>query len=433
MQNIDIIQNSLDYIEINLTAELHIEDLAKAAGFSQYHYYRVFEHLVGLPVGQYITHRKLLHAAYAISQGETVITVALQYGFCTSSGFYRAFVREFGCGPQEYVRTHTVQRPYAIKLLQETHIMISQKKLQKVLAHWQLQQAPIFDFYYTGTGQRADNLWRIGQNYVIKVGTNAAGLYRHIQLSRALYSRGFSISLPVSTPDGRDLVEENELYFYLSTILHGQPVNCRDLYLGNNSLARQIGSAIGHLDVALKDLDAEFICNEPDLPELLANRALPAVRAMVPLSDAFCTSFLRTFSLFWSNLPRQPIHRDPNPSNLILQNSNTIGFLDFELSERNIRIFDPCYAATAILSEAFSNPELDRESWFYILHEIFLGYDSTAHLTADEWQAIPYVLFAIELICISFFSSFEKYKALTEVNLAMLQWLLDSQARLILF
>ena len=79
MQNIDIIQKSLDYIEDNLTAEFQPAELAQAAGFSQYHYYRVFAHLVGLPVKQYITHRRLLHAAYAISCGETAIAAALRY------------------------------------------------------------------------------------------------------------------------------------------------------------------------------------------------------------------------------------------------------------------------------------------------------------------------------------------------------------------
>lgn len=430
MQNIDIIQKSLDYIEENLTAEISPEELAALAGFSRCHYSRIFENLVGLPVGQYITHRRLLYAAYDISLGDTVIIAALRYGFCTSSGFYRAFVREFGCGPSAYVKAHTVHRPYPIKLLQEAHIMISQKRLREVLTHWDLPSPVISDFYYAGTGQRADNLWRIGTDMVLKVGTNTAGLRRHIQISRALSDRGFPVSLPVPTTDGDDFLVEQSLYFCLSTLLQGTPVDCRALYLGDHVLPYRVGTAIGQLDQVLQDFDETFVCNAPDLLSLLTDRALPTVQAMAPLSPSFCTEFVETFSSLYPALPKQPIHRDPNPDNIILQDSGAIGFLDFELSERNIRIFDPCYGATAILSEAFTDPSLERDAWFGILRQILHGYDSVVLLTPAEWQAIPYVLLAIQLICVSYFSGFEKHKALAETNLAMLQWLIAHREQL---
>lgn len=60
-------------------------------------------------------------------------------------------------------------------------------------------------------------------------------------------------------------------------------------------------------------------------------------------------------------LPKQLIHRDPNPSNIIVDYGEITGFLDFELTERNVRIFDPCYAATAILSETYEDTSLERD------------------------------------------------------------------------
>ena len=41
-----------------------------------------------------------------------------------------------------------------------------------------------------------------------------------------------------------------------------------------------------------------------------------------------------------------------NPGNIIHADDRQ-GFLDFDLAERNARIYDPCYAATAVLSETF--------------------------------------------------------------------------------
>ena len=90
MDNREIIQNSLDYIEENLKAEITAKDLADLSGFSMFYYYRIFQSIVGMPVMQYILHRKLLNAIYDISCGNKKIEVALEYGFGTYASFYKA-------------------------------------------------------------------------------------------------------------------------------------------------------------------------------------------------------------------------------------------------------------------------------------------------------------------------------------------------------
>ena len=103
MDNRTIIQRSIDYIEDNLQANITAEELAKQAGFSLFHFYRIFQSVTGMSVMQYILHRRLLHGIYSISRGSTKVDAALQYGFDTYAGFYKAFCREFGCPPSEYL------------------------------------------------------------------------------------------------------------------------------------------------------------------------------------------------------------------------------------------------------------------------------------------------------------------------------------------
>lgn len=50
MDNRAIIQKSLDYIEENLRSEITAVELAKTAGFSLFHYYRLFQQATGMPV-----------------------------------------------------------------------------------------------------------------------------------------------------------------------------------------------------------------------------------------------------------------------------------------------------------------------------------------------------------------------------------------------
>ena len=117
----------------NLKTELTAQELRKMSGFSLFYYYRLFQTAVGLPVMQYILRRKLLNAIYEISCGEKIIDVALLYGFDTHAGFYKAFVREFGYTPTQFLRSNKVKKPYRINILKEEHIMVTHKKIAEIL------------------------------------------------------------------------------------------------------------------------------------------------------------------------------------------------------------------------------------------------------------------------------------------------------------
>lgn len=109
-----------------------------------------------------------------------------------------------------------------------------------------------------------------------------------------------------------------------------------------------------------------------------------------------------------------------------MQDGKVSGFVDFDLSQRSIRIFDPCYAATALLVEAF---ERRNEEWItkwpQTFHSIINGYDAVIPLTAEEKQALPHVVLSIQLICVGWFGKQEKYKDLADLNTTALEWLLE--------
>ena len=123
-------------------------------------------------------------------------------------------------------------------------------------------------------------------------------------------------------------------------------------------------------------------------------------------------------------LPRQIIHRDPNPSNIIVAQDRW-GFIDFELSESNVRIFDPCYAATAILSETFEAGNEEKLSrWINVMKEIMCGYDSVVKMTEEEKTAIPYIILSNQFIATAYFSGKDKYRELYETNKKMTEWII---------
>lgn len=197
---------------------------------------------------------------------------------------------------------------------------------------------------------------------------NLGKLKKNLELSRALAENGLLSALPVQTEKGEDFLREGEVYFYLTRRLPGKQMVSHSMEAKDG---RFVGEILGRLHLALRNIDD--CVSEADLMATLQDWALPRAKTAMDLSEQFCREYLDAFAALYPSLPRQIIHRDPNPGN-ILRADNQWGFVDFELAERNARIYDPCYAATAVLSESFP----DRKE------------DSTGRLSADTtaWRSL---------------------------------------------
>ena len=416
MDNRAMIQKSLDYIEDNLRTEIAAAELAEMAHISLFHYYRLFQQATGLPVMQYILRRRLLHGVYAMNQGSTKIDAALLYGFDTYAGFYKAFCREFGSTPSEFLKSCRAKRPYRIDLMKEEHMTVTHKKAVQILQAWNLEGETSTDIYYDGTGSKNDSACYVGEEFVLKYTANLGKLKNHIAVSKAIESIGLLSASPVATADGQEYIQDGELYFYVTKRLSGTQMVSHSFGDGD---ARFVGEIIGQLHLALSEI--EDCVSEADLLATVRDWALPGAKQPLGLTDDFCKEYLDTFAALYPKLPRQIIHRDPNPGNIIC-NQDQWGFIDFDLAEHNARIYDPCYAATAVLSESFGK---DNEVWLEVYRNIICGYDSVAHLTQEERKAIPYVILANQFVCVAWFAGQDKYAELLEINKKMTLWLID--------
>jgi len=255
----------------------------------------------------------------------------------------------------------------------------------------------------------------VGERYVLKFTANFGKLKKHIEVSKALESIGLLSAVPVPTTHAAEYIQDGEVYFYLIRRLPGKQLESHSFGEGDG---RFVGEIIGQLHLALERIDD--CVSEADLLATVKDWALPKAEMALNLPDSFCEEYLDTFAALYPKLPRQIIHRDPNPGNIICADDQW-GFIDFELAERNARIYDPCYAATAVLSETFGQ---DNDRWLGIYRDIICGYDSVAHLTESERKAIPYIILANQFVCVSWFSEQDKYAEIFEINKKMTAWLI---------
>lgn len=406
------LQDSLDYIEEHLRAELTIGELAALSGYSASHYSRLFREATGMSVGHYILRRRLLHAGYDMSRGGSFLDTAMRYGFDTYAGLYRAFVREFGCTPTEYLRSGRARKPWRIDLSREDQIM-THKDAARVLKHWGMEGERLQDVLVQSTGAQRENLAEVGGKYILKRTTDAKKLENNLVLTRALAELGLLSPVSVPTLAGEEYLREGAYCYTLTEGLPGRPVTAQELLEPEN--ARREGEAIAGLHRALREIDAEV--EEDDLLSTLKGWAVPAAKDALGLTNGWCEHYLAELEGLWQELPRQLIHRDLCPGNLV-RHGEEWGFLDFELSQRNIRIYDVVYAAGAVLSETFAD---HKEEWLGCWKGLLAGYDPTP----AERKAAPLVLLGSQMVCVAWFAEQEKYRSLFETNKRMTQWLLE--------
>lgn len=417
-----IIQQSIDYIDNNIYAEISIDDLCNKAGYSHEHYCRLFKQYVGMPPAKFIIRRKLIYAVYEMAQGKAKTNTAFRFGFDTYAGFYKAFKREYKCSPSNYIKEHKGYKPCRINILQEEHIMISKDKIKSILANWDISNLEITNIINKNTGKQSDNAYYVGDDYVVKFTANFGYVNSNIRIIQSLANAGIATTEIIKTVNGDNYIQDGELYFILNKRIKGQQLLCDDIFR-NLDIATEIGRNIAKLHIALSEFDVSDYDTKNIYDDVVS--IIPNIQDKCRLTKEFVENYKKTFGVIFNKLPKQIIHRDINPSNMLFDNGVFMGFVDFDLSEVNIRIFDICYCSTAILSECFSN-EIDSGKWKDILNNTIKGYESITPLSIDEKLAIPYVIYSIQIICINYFSKFDKYKDLTDTNMKILDWLIKN-------
>ena len=102
MNYIDVMKKCEKYIDEHLEYPPTAMELAEFSGYSLYHFCHLFRAHFGVPVAEYISHKKLEKAAENIASGMSITESAIRAGCDTPSGFAKAFRKEYGTNASEY-------------------------------------------------------------------------------------------------------------------------------------------------------------------------------------------------------------------------------------------------------------------------------------------------------------------------------------------
>ena len=233
-----------------------------------------------------------------------------------------------------------------------------------------------------------------------------------------LAQKGIRIQGLLKTRGNESYILQDDKYYCMYEYVEGNVVGVK--YVENlKVLSNTIGSEVAKLHQALCSINHvdEFV--ERNLYNVIYDWATQVHPELIQTMYQLQKDFKDSITL----LPRQLIHRDMHLSNLILKGEEFQGFIDFELIEVNVKIFDLCYCFTSILSELFIDKDL-RSSWLYIIRKIFEGYHKQNPLTEEEIQAIWYVMLGIQVIFITYFVQSTE---LLKLNKEMFFWILSNK------
>lgn len=100
MNDLQMLQRAIDYIEDHLLEAITYADAANHVHLSKYHFHRLFSMATGMTANEYIRKRKLTMAARELSaSGQRIIDIALKYGYESPTSFTKAFTRFHGIAP----------------------------------------------------------------------------------------------------------------------------------------------------------------------------------------------------------------------------------------------------------------------------------------------------------------------------------------------
>ncbi len=396
MQNADIIRAGIAYIEQNLKTDITPEELAQMAGYSVCHYQYLFAQVTGVSLAAYINRRRLDRALEEISVKRKAIDAAMEYGFDTYAGFYKAFLRMYGCSPKKYLSIYGTHQS-----ISEVISMFTETELRKVLNNWNIPQGlPISDVRIVDGTKTANNVWQIGKDYILKTGDRAA-LLLNARIAKAMAAQGLAAAVPVPTKDGGELTDDKNC-FMLIRKSKGEPLSKAERFGTDcGDFGFKYGQSIAKLHNALAKVESDIQPFEQNLFEQVTEWALPIVKKQniqwsMGISDVFFEEYIHNFGAMFEKLPKQLIH---------------------------------CYCATGILSEK-RNVENAYEKFPEILDTILHGYDSVNPLTAEEKQAVYYVICSIQMICVAYFESVNEYKELAKTNREMLLYIIEQKDRI---
>ena len=99
------VRRAIDTMRTHLGEQITVDDLARSAMFSRFHFTRIFRRVTGVPPGRFLLRKRLERAKFLLeSTSMNVVEVSVEVGYSSVGTFSTRFNRCVGMPPTTYRR-----------------------------------------------------------------------------------------------------------------------------------------------------------------------------------------------------------------------------------------------------------------------------------------------------------------------------------------
>ena len=273
------------------------------------------------------------------------------------------------------------------------------EKIEQILPLWGMEIRQISQIYNTA--------WEVDHAYVMKAYIDRNQLERNIKISEILAGCHIPVAEILPTKTGEKYAEQEGFYFFLTRKLQGSNITDSK----DKEMARKMGCAIARLHKAFLECEKEIGFWDNSLLDEMKGWVWEKLARdeWKTVDREACARAVESLENVYEFLPKQLIHRDMHFGNFLFSEGELSGYIDFDLSQRNIRIFDICYFLTGLLAEETEEAFIKKE-WTENVRAAIEGYESITRLSAEEKAAIPWVMECIEILFAAYFLGMEDFE-----------------------
>lgn len=266
--------------------------------------------------------------------------------------------------------------------------------IKQILSHWNLDK-PAQQIYASA--------WRIGDDFILKRVTEWQRMTRNIQVMHLLHEQGILVPLPIPTLSGEEALKLGNYFYLLMPKLNG--IHIKSIYEEDVPiLSRKTGTIVAHLHQAFLSIESRLEVADNDFIKELEGWIRETLESTHghSITKSQINDLLSNLSPLYKACPRQLIHRDMHFGNLLFQNGDFNGYIDFDLTQKNVKVFDIAYFLVGLLQNHIDN-EADRLKWLEFKNGFLEGYQELNPLLPVEIEALYPLMQAIELLFVAFF------------------------------
>jgi len=289
----------------------------------------------------------------------------------------------------------------------------SSADVRRILSAWRIPPVGRTERFHSGVNNQSWHVETAGESFVLRIYKNA-GAHHYFHFEHALLSKlsqssllSFAVPAPLVTASGGDtVVDAGDDFASLFPLIPG-----RHPKRGDIPATRLAGRALAELDSAMAVLNIES--STPQLTGYVDLRRIhPAIgdpsepAELLGLEGDGRIHYERlveasesVYPGLHATLPKQIIHSDYVPSNVLLQAGRVSGVLDFEFAAPDLRAMDFAVGLEHFcMVYQFDDVTLhleyrtETEAILQLVGAFADGYFERNHLTSQEIVALPDVL-----------------------------------------